>query len=97
MDEQQDAASENYSPLVYAPLTYEEYLKEGEHAEVGEPELQAYEEDPKEEWEEVEGTEPSESCLTAESRTSSVGYEPYLTCSLCAQKAATHGDLCHAC
>ena len=39
MDEQQDATSEDYSPLVYALVMYEEYLEEGEHAEVEEPEL----------------------------------------------------------
>ena len=83
-DEQQDAVSEDYSPLEYAPLEYKEYLQEEEElteVEVGEPEPKA-----------EEGSEPiSDGCLTSVSETSSGWYEPYLTCSF---NAATHENLC---
>ena len=37
VDDAEDDASEDYSPLVYAPVTYEGYLEEEEHAKVSEP------------------------------------------------------------
>ena len=74
-DAVKDDVPVDYSPLVYALVTYADYLTEGDYAEVMEPE--PYVEDPSEEWEEIEGTEPSESCVTGESVWSSAGDEPY--------------------
>ena len=81
-----------HDPLIEDPM--DEQQDAVSEVESEEPELQ--EANPEEEWEEMEGTEPLESCLTCltESRTSP---EPFLACSLCACKVATHGDLCQAC
>ena len=46
-DSEDDDVSVDYLPLVYAPVTYADYLVEGDFAEVLEPE--PYVEDPSEE------------------------------------------------
>ena len=94
VDDSEDDVSVDYSPLVYAPVTYSDYLAEGDFAEVLEP-VPYEEDDPSEGWE-IGSPELPQSCMTAESRTTAVE-EPYLACGLCACEAATHGDLCEAC
>ena len=59
-DEAEDDVSVDYSPLVYAPVTYADYLAKGDYAEVVEAE--PYVVDPSEEWEEIGSPELSESC-----------------------------------
>ena len=95
IDDSEDDVSVDYSPLVYAPVTYADYLAEGDFAEVLEPE--PYVEDPSEEWEDIGSPELAESCVISESHMSSEGEVPYLACGLCACKMTIHGDLCQAC
>ena len=94
-ESEDDEVSVDYSPLVYARVTYADYLAEGDFVEVLEPE--PYVEDPSEEWEDIGSPVSVESCMTAESRTTPEGEVPYLACGLYACKTATHGDLCQTC